>query len=276
MKEKNFIFKNSGRVRKYIHDKINPIDTLNSALELEELPTLTKDLDMDMLNIIVLKKTIELIATRDITIHALIGLLEVRDIESSNHTIRTQKMMETLCGHLRTKELYKQQLTRSYIDELVATTPLHDIGKVGIPDKILLKPAKLTADEFELMKKHVNYGVEALKNESYCEDDMPSFIKTAIEIVSAHHERYDGTGYPLGLSGEAIPLPGRLMAIIDVYDALMSKRVYKPAYEHKDTIEIIKSQIGRHFDPHIVNGFLEIEEKIYQIWCQYLKETPSS
>lgn len=271
MKEKNFIEKNVSSMRKYIHEKFNSLDSMSVTTELEEVQSLSKTLNMQMLNTMVLKKTIELIATRDITIHALISLLEVRDIESSNHTIRTQRMMETLCEHLKTKELYQQQLSHVYIDELVTTTPLHDIGKVGIPDKILLKPDKLTPEEFEIMKKHVDFGVEALRNEAYCDQDIPSFIKTAIQIVSAHHERYDGTGYPLGLAGEKIPLPGRLMAIIDVYDALMSKRVYKPSYEHKEAIEMIKSEIGSHFDPYIANSFLEIEDKIYQIWRQYLK-----
>lgn len=271
MKEKNFIGKNVSSMRKYIHEKFNSHDSMSVTTELEELQSLSKTLNMQMLNSMVLKKTIELIATRDITIHALISLLEVRDIESSNHTIRTQRMMETLCEHLKTKEQYQQQLSHVYIDELITTTPLHDIGKVGIPDKILLKPDKLTPEEFEIMKKHVDFGVEALRNEAYCDQDIPSFIKTAIEIVSAHHERYDGTGYPLGLAGEMIPLPGRLMAIIDVYDALMSKRVYKPSYEHKEAIEMIKSEIGSHFDPYIAKSFLEIEDKIYQIWRQYLK-----
>lgn len=271
MKEKNFIEKNVSSMRKYIHEKFTSLDSMSVTTELEELQALSKTLNIQMLNSMVLKKTIELIATRDITIHALISLLEVRDIESSNHTIRTQRMMETLCEHLKTKEQYQQQLSHVYIDELVTTTPLHDIGKVGIPDKILLKPDKLTPEEFEIMKKHVDFGVEALRNEAYCDQDIPSFIKTAIEIVSAHHERYDGTGYPLGLAGEKIPLPGRLMAIIDVYDALMSKRVYKPSYEHKEAIEMIRSEIGSHFDPYIANSFLEIEDKIYQIWRQYLK-----
>lgn len=271
MKEKNFIAKNVSSMRKHIRERFNSIDSMNVTSELEELQSLSKNLNMQMLNTMVFKKTIELIATRDITIHALISLLEVRDIESSNHTIRTQKMMETLCEHLKTKDLYQQQLSHVYIDELVTTTPLHDIGKVGIQDKILLKPDKLTPEEFEIMKKHVDFGVEALRNEAYCDQDIPSFIKTAIEIVSAHHERYDGTGYPLGLVGEKIPLPGRLMAIIDVYDALMSKRVYKPSYEHKEAIEVIKSEIGSHFDPYIANSFLEIEDKIYHIWRQYLK-----
>jgi putative two-component system response regulator len=119
--------------------------------------------DNEALDTLVLQKTRELLATRSITIHALVGLLEVRNVESCNHTLRTQKMMGTLCRHLRGKEGFCDVLTDSYIDDLIATTPLHDIGKVGIPDRILLKPDRLTAEEFELMKKHVDFGVDALK-----------------------------------------------------------------------------------------------------------------
>lgn len=180
--------------------------------------------------------------------------------------------MKMLCEHLKKKKEYKNILTDHYIKELVTTTPLHDIGKVGIPDNILLKPGKLTTEEYEIMKNHVNYGVKALENDLYDDEHIPSFIKTAIEIVGAHHEKYDGTGYPLGLVGESIPLPGRLMAIIDVYDALMSERVYKPAYGFSYTIEYIKKESGKHFDPKIVEGFLEIKDEILEISKRYVQE----
>ena len=232
--------------------------------------------DNERLDAMVLKKTREVAATRDITIQALVGLLEVRNVESSKHTIRTQLIMKILCDHLRTKTKYKDILSENYVQELVTTTPLHDIGKVGIPDNILLKPGRLTEDEFVIMKKHVNYGVNALQNEIYCDEDVPSFIKTAMEIVGAHHEKYDGSGYPRGLSGEDIPLPGRLMAIIDVYDALTSKRVYKPAYDFDYSIDLIKSECGKHFDPDIVTGFLEIQESVLEISRKFLQETYSA
>jgi putative two-component system response regulator len=217
------------------------------------------------------ERTHELIITRDLTIHALIGLLEVRDVESSNHTIRTQYMVKEISEYLRNKEEYKDILTEDYIMELYKTAPLHDIGKVGIPDKILLKPGKLSFEEFEIMKKHTTFGVEALsynlKNEN-----APSFIKTAIEIAGTHHEKFDGTGYPMGLKGKDIPLPGRIMAITDVYDALTSKRVYKPAYEHEYAIEYIKSESGKHFDPEIVEAFIEIQDRIFEISNKFKPE----
>ncbi len=210
------------------------------------------------------ERTRESVLTRDVTIHALVSLLEVRNIESSNHTKRTQLMMRALCAHLRTKALYSNILTESYAAELFDTTPLHDIGKVGIPDHILLKPGKLTTDEFEIMKKHTTYGVEALR----CmgpESDSLSFIRTAAEIAGTHHEKFDGTGYPGGLVGKEIPLAGRLMAIIDVYDALVNKRIYKPAFTHAAAIEMMLNESGTHFDPELLDAFFEIDVEVQTI-----------
>ncbi|AFA47229.1 HD domain-containing phosphohydrolase [Acetobacterium woodii] len=245
---------------------------INIHIKLKSIQKMIEQ-DNQRLDAMVLKKTKEVAATRDITIHALVGLLEVRNIESSNHTIRTQWIMKLLCNHLKTKKQYQDILTEAYVQELITTTPLHDIGKVGIPDNILLKPGKLTEAEFEIMKKHVDYGVNALQNEIYSDDDVPSFIKTAMEIVGAHHEKFNGSGYPRGLSGKAIPLPGRLMAIIDVYDALTSERVYKPAYDFDCSIKLMKSESGEHFDPDIVEGFMEIKESIFDVSRKFTQET---
>jgi putative two-component system response regulator len=177
-------------------------------------------------------------------------------------------MMIALCNHLRTKGPFKRVMTDEYIRELFSTSPLHDIGKVGIPDSILLKPGKLTTDEFEIMKKHAIFGVEALKYEGN-EPIEISFIKTASEIIGTHHEKFDGTGYPNGLKGKEIPLSGRLMAIIDVYDALVSVRVYKSAYTHTEAMQIIAEGRDKHFDPEIVDAFFEIEKEIKAITDKY-------
>ena len=224
-----------------------------------------------MLEQTVYNRTKELIITRDITIRALVRLLEVRNIESSNHAKRTQQMMKLLCEHLQDKLSFQEALEDDYVRELCKTAPLHDIGKVGIPDCILLKPGKLDKDEFEEMKKHTTFGVAALTHNSP-DGIEPSFIQTAIEIVGAHHERYDGSGYPKGLAGKSIPLGGRLMAVIDVYDALTHKRVYKEAFSHEYALELLEEEKGRQFDPEIVTAFTEIEKEILEITRQRDKE----
>ncbi len=216
-------------------------------------------------------RTFELVATRDLTIHALLSLLEVRDIESSNHTKRTQLMMQTLCEHLRKSEKYRDILTDEYIALLYSTAPLHDIGKVGVPDYILTKPGKLTIEEFDIMKRHVDYGMSSIRLPEYEAFSSP-FTETAAEIISGHHEKFDGTGYPRGLRGEDIPLPGRLMAIIDVFDALVNKRVYKPAFSHEEALKIIAEGRGTHFDPEITDAFFDVEEEIRGITGKYQAE----
>lgn len=214
------------------------------------------------------ERTRELVLIRDTTIHALIGLLEARDIESSNHIRRTQWMMKALCEHLSGKDGYRDILTDSYIQELFSTAPLHDIGKVGIPDGILLKPGALTDSERKVMQQHTTIGVNALRYETETKEQV-AFLQIAIEIIGWHHEWYNGEGYPDGLKGDEIPLSARLMAIIDVYDALISKRVYKPAFPHEEALRIIADQRGIHFDPNLVDAFLEIDHTIREIAMKY-------
>jgi len=153
------------------------------------------------------------------------------------------------------------------VDLLFKSSPLHDVGKVGVPDSILLKPGPLTPAEFEEMKKHTLYGAEALakaESASGITDDT-SFLKTAREIALTHHEKWDGTGYPNGLAGENIPLSGRLMALADVYDALISERVYKKAMSHETAVSIIRNGRGTHFDPVIVDVFEALEDTFLAI-----------
>ncbi len=254
----------------YIRKPLN-MESLRKRIEIHlRLKKAQKSIEQNnaQLEIMVDERTRELVATRDITIQALVGLLEVRNIESSNHSLRTQWMMKVLCEQLRISGKFTWLLNDDYITELFNTAPLHDIGKVGIPDHILLKPGKLTVPEFEIMKQHTTHGVEAL-SKSLKVENAASFIMTAIEIVGTHHERYDGTGYPKGLKGDDIPLSGRLMAIIDVYDALTSKRVYKSAISHEESLAIIVSERGKQFDPVIVDTFIEAANDIHAISCQY-------
>ncbi|GAU79618.1 HD-GYP domain-containing protein [Fusibacter sp. 3D3] len=214
------------------------------------------------------ERTKELLLTRSITIKALMNLLEIRDLESSNHTHRTQWIIKLLCEHLRKRAPYKALLTDYYIKEIFETAPLHDIGKVGIADAILLKPSKLTTEEFEIMKQHVDFGINALKVEIQ-DELLPSFVRTAMECICGHHEKYDGTGYPKGTKGSDIPLPGRLMAIADVYDALISKRVYKEAFSHEVALNYIIKNRGKHFDPDLVDVFVEINQEIREIAVKF-------
>ncbi len=217
---------------------------------------------------IVEKRTHQLYQSRDITINALVGLLEVRDIESSNHTKRTTYIMKALCEHLSTKECYGCDFTPERIKEIYKTTPLHDIGKVGIPDKILLKPGRLSKEEYETMKGHVRFGVNAISSQ-ISEEEADIYLSTAMKIIGFHHEKYDGSGYPNQLSGKAIPIEGRLMAVVDVYDALASERVYKNAFSHETAIEMLLKDKGKHFDPDIVDAFVEIQEEVRSISMKY-------
>ncbi len=220
------------------------------------------------INALIQESTREHILARDITIHALVSLLEIRNIESSKHTLRAQMMMQALGEQLKTLDEYRELMTPGLLAELFDTVPLHDIGKVGIPDNILLKPGKLTEDEFEIIKKHTTMGVAAFK-EGCAGKKSPSFIMTALDIIGTHHEKFDGTGYPAGLKGQAIPLAGRMMAIIDVYDALVNQRVYKTAFPHEMAIQIINKESGLHFDPVIVGAFMGIVSQMQAIQSQF-------
>lgn len=257
----------------YIRKPLN-LRSLRKRIELHiNLNNAHKSLEQHnfMLEKAVQERTKEAILTRDAAINVMVILLEIRDIESSNHSRRTQWMLRELCNNLRKKAPYNTMLTDAYINELFSTAPLHDIGKVGIPDNILLKPGKLTFEEFEKMKMHTTYGVDALKANENGNQSL-SFIRTASEIIASHHEKFDGTGYPLGLKGKDIPLSGRLMAIIDVYDALVHVRVYKPAITHREAMDIIAAERGRHFDPDIVDAFFEIEKDIKEINARYSQD----
>lgn len=209
-------------------------------------------------------QTEELKKTRDVTILSLASLAETRDNETGNHILRTQRYVKALAEELSTKDKFGEELSKEVIDLLFKSAPLHDIGKVGIPDSILLKPGKLTESEFKIMRRHPHLGSEALK---VAEKELGSnsFLKFAREIAISHHEKWDGTGYPRKLEGEEIPISGRLMALADVYDALISERVYKPAFSHEKAKNIIVEWKGINFDPEIVDAFLAIESKFIEI-----------
>ena len=206
--------------------------------------------------------------TRDVAIVSIAALAESRDNETGEHILRTQEYVKALAVQLAKHTKHSDLLTPDYIDLLHKSAPLHDVGKVGIPDSVLLKPGKLTDEEFEIMKGHVQIGVDAL---SIAEKRMgeSSFLTLAREIALTHHEKWNGSGYPNALKKEEIPLSGRLMALADVYDALTTKRVYKPAFCHEEAKLIILQDKGKHFDPEVVDAFLAIEDEFKAIAAYY-------
>jgi len=200
------------------------------------------------------------------TIYSLVKLAESRDHNTGEHILRVAELCKVLAARLRSKDKYRHYINEDYIDNIYKAAPLHDIGKVGIPDTILLKPGKLTPEEFEIMKTHTVIGENTLLE---VKQKYPGykFLEMAVHITRHHHERWDGTGYPDGLSGDKIPLSARIMALADTYDALRTKRIYKEAYSHDESLGIIGHSSGNHFDPEIVEAFLECEKEITTIYC---------
>ena len=216
------------------------------------------------IKIIVDKKTSELSEVQSVMIETLGTLAEYRDPETGGHIKRTQNYVKALAIQLKKNCKYEQLLTDENIELIYLSVPLHDIGKVGIRDDILLKPGKLTDEEFEIMKMHTTFGHETLQ---LAERKLKNsnFLRFADEVAYTHQEKWNGTGYPRGLKGEEIPLIGRIMALADVYDALISKRVYKRAMTHDEAKAIIIEGKGTHFDPEIVEAFLAVEETFRNI-----------
>ncbi len=210
----------------------------------------------------------ELKLTRDVTILSLASLAETRDEDTGAHILRTQRYVLVLCNHLKTLPEYAEDLTEETVDLLYKSSPLHDIGKVGIPDAVLLKPGRLTEEEFVIMKSHATLGKNSLARAEKSLGET-SFLRHAKEIAWTHHEKWDGSGYPRGLKGEDIPLSGRLMALADVYDALISRRVYKEPFSHEKSKGIILEGRGTHFDPRLIDAFLAVEEDFLRIKAKY-------
>lgn len=204
---------------------------------------------------------------QDVSMRALASLAEVRDNETGAHILRTQTYVKILAEELAKLPKYVSVLTPAVIETYTKAAPLHDLGKVGIPDSILHKPGKHTAEEWEVMKTHAKMGADAICRALGTEEDRPAldFLYVAMEIAEFHHERWDGTGYPMGLSGEKIPLSARLMAVADVFDALISHRVYKPAYSFDEAMRIIVDGKGKHFDPDVVDAFITHQAVFKQI-----------
>ena len=194
---------------------------------------------------------------QQVSIHALARLAETRDPETGKHLHRTQEYVRTLAEGLRSHPRFAHYLDQKTIDALVQSAPLHDIGKVGIPDHVLLKPGKLTPDEWEIMKTHAVLGCNAIAQAEADAAKPVGFLAIAKLIARSHHEKWNGSGYPDGLAGDDIPIAARLMALADVFDALTCKRIYKPAFSFDEACRIIVEGKGAHFDPDVVDAFIQ-------------------
>ncbi len=223
------------------------------------------------------KRMHENILIQDVTLNALAELAETRDSDTGHHIVRTQSYVEALVQHMAVHSSYASDFSEALQSHIIKAAPLHDIGKVGIPDAILLKPEKLTEHEYETMKEHTRIGGQTINNAIskalgyYKEIDQEissnslDFLHTARDIALYHHERWDGAGYPDRLSAEAIPLSARMMAVADVYDAMTTKRVYKPAIRHEEVADYIKFNSGKHFDPEVVEAFEATQDSFRRV-----------
>ena len=233
---------------------------VNNQIELKRYRDRLEDLVRD--------RTSELAATQEVAIYCLASLTETRDPETGGHILRTQRYVRTLAERLSGRPSYGGVLDGATVDLLYKSAPLHDIGKVGVPDAILRKPGKLTPEEFEEMKKHTVYGMQALR---VAEKRLGtnSFLRLAAEIAYSHHEKWDGSGYPRGLRGADIPVSGRIMALADVYDALVSRRVYKEPFTHEHALSLVAEGRGTSFDPEMAGCFLDMGDDIRAIAREY-------
>jgi putative two-component system response regulator len=211
----------------------------------------------------------EVMIIQDVTIHVMASLAETRDLETGGHIQRTQFYVKAIAEKLSTDPRFAVTLSKQIITTIYKSSSLHDIGKVGIPDSILLKPGRLTDDEFEIMKTHTTLGFEAIARAEQQLGIKVDFLDTAKKIALSHHEKWNGSGYPKALKGAEIPLAARLMAVADVFDALTSRRIYKEAMSFEDSLKIMQEGRGTHFDPDVLDAFLSIQDEVQSIANRY-------
>lgn len=213
------------------------------------------------------------IESRNFTIFTLAKLADSRDPDTGEHLQRMREYARLLAAQLAKSPKYQEVIDGDYIEMLYLTSPLHDIGKVAIPDRILLKPGRLTKEEYEIMKTHASIGADTL---AAATEEYPDakYLEMAYDLTRTHHERFDGKGYPDGLAGTEIPLCGRIVALADVYDALTSDRVYRRSLSHEETRAMIVRDSGSHFDPDVVQAFLELESEFLAVRDQYVDAHP--
>ncbi|PZW47605.1 two-component system response regulator [Pseudomonas sp. URMO17WK12:I2] len=251
----------------YITKPISPplvLARVDTQLKVKAAADFLRDQN-DFLEQEVQRRTREVMAIQDVTIHAMASLAETRDNETGNHIRRTQHYIRLLADLLREHPRFRQFLDEDTIRLLFKSAPLHDIGKIGIPDHILLKPGRFTPEEFEVMKTHTTLGRDAIQHAENQLGVKVDFLRLAKEIAYSHQEKWDGSGYPEGLAADDIPISARLMAVADVYDALISRRVYKPGMPHEQAVGIIREGRGSHFDPDICDVFVANAERFREI-----------
>jgi putative two-component system response regulator len=255
----------------YITKPINPaivLTRIDTQLRLKAATDFLKNKN-EFLSAEVARRLAELQGIQEVTIMALASLAESRDNETGNHIRRTQAYVRLLAHQLRGHPRFAEILTEPVVDLIYKSAPLHDIGKVGIADSILLKPGRLTTEEFEIMKTHTTIGRDAIERAETALGKPVEFLRIAKEMAYSHQEKWNGSGYPQGIAGDAIPVSARLMAVADVYDALISRRVYKPPMSHDEAATIIVDGRDKHFDPDMVDAFVELEDRFRNISERY-------
>ncbi|QQO08575.1 HD-GYP domain-containing protein [Breznakiella homolactica] len=221
----------------------------------------------DSLEAMVEQKAAEITSTLDNMLQAMANIIEYRNLESGSHVKRTFYFSQVLVDYLLEHSEYADELRSLEPEIIVKSVPLHDIGKIGIPDKILLKPGRLLPEEFEIIKTHTTIGKDIIESILNLSDTV--YLQHCRDICYCHHERFDGKGYPQGLKGRDIPLSARILSIVDVYDALVCARVYKEAYPYEEAIKIIAEGRGTQFDPIITDAVLELQDRFKEISKQY-------
>lgn len=260
----------------YIHKPVSPhtlLARVRNQLALKQAQTVLNS-HSNWLQAEINRHYKEMSLLKEASLATITSLAETRDNETGAHIKRTAEYMKELAGYLKNHPRFQATLTTANIQFLAKSASLHDIGKIGIPDTILFKPSSLTFDEFEIMKTHTTIGKTAISSAESLMEVPDNFLHFAKEIASYHHEKWNGNGYPEGLEGEAIPVAARLMAVADVYDALVNKRVYKPALPHAKAVSIIAAEAGSHFDPVVVDAFLALADQFEKI-SQEIKDPPT-
>jgi putative two-component system response regulator len=202
----------------------------------------------------------EALHAAQVVVFALATLAELRDSDTESHLLRVQNYVRALCGELQKNPAYAAALTPAYVETLVGSVPMYDMGTIGIPDRILLKPGRLTPDEIAIMRTHTTLGHDALVRAEKTLGRVSPLLTVAKELTLCHQEKWDGTGYPKGLWGEQIPLSARIVALADVFDALISNKVYKDGVSVDRAVEIITESRGAHFDPALVDAFVAVQD----------------